>query len=90
MLWTAFVLLFISLFCPPQASITVVFAGHHYQHVCSGAECSRHFNKILASRGQQFSASPTLVERFGQFTIIVLTESILSTVSGFHRSMPGV
>jgi len=44
---------------------------------------ARYFNRTLASRGEQFSASPALAERFGQFTIIVLAESILSIVSGF-------
>ena len=34
----------------------------------------------LNKRGQVFSASATIVERFGVFTIIVLTESILSVV----------
>jgi low temperature requirement protein LtrA len=42
-----------------------------------------YLSKVLASRRRQFSASPALLERFGQFTIIVLTESILNTVSGF-------
>jgi low temperature requirement protein LtrA len=48
-----------------------------------------YLKKILASRGQQFSASPALVERFGQFTIIVLAESILSTISGFSSASTG-
>jgi len=38
---------------------------------------------ILKQRGQVFSASNALVERFGLFTIIVLAESILGTVTGF-------
>ncbi|MES2109685.1 MAG: low temperature requirement protein A [Bacteroidota bacterium] len=38
---------------------------------------------ILKERGQVFSASAALVERFGLFTIIVLAESILGTVTGF-------
>ena len=37
---------------------------------------------VLKQRGQVFSASATLVERFGLFTIIVLAESILGTVNG--------
>ena len=36
----------------------------------------------IKERGQIFSASETIVERFGLFTIIVLAESILGTVSG--------
>jgi low temperature requirement protein LtrA len=35
----------------------------------------------LRKTGQVFAASPTLAERFGQMTIIVLTESVLATVS---------
>ena len=38
--------------------------------------------KILKNRGQVLSASATIVERFGLFTIIVLAESILGTVTG--------
>ena len=38
--------------------------------------------RVLKERGQVFSASAALVERFGLFTIIVLTESILGTVTG--------
>ena len=37
---------------------------------------------VLKQRGQVFSASATIVERFGLFTIIVLAESIIGTVSG--------
>ena len=78
----AFTVLFISLFCPPLMILPLYLLAIviNMSVLVLG---SRHFNKVLASRGQQFSASPTLVERFGQFTIIVLTESILGTVSGF-------
>ena len=38
--------------------------------------------RVLKERGQVFSASNTIVERFGLFTIIVLAESILSIVNG--------
>jgi low temperature requirement protein LtrA len=41
--------------------------------------------RVIKERGQVFSASEALVERFGLFTIIVLTESILGTVSGITR-----
>jgi low temperature requirement protein LtrA len=41
--------------------------------------------RVVKERGQVFSASEALVERFGLFTIIVLTESILGTVSGITR-----
>lgn len=41
--------------------------------------------RILKERGQVFSASAALVERFGLFTIIVLAESILGIVTGFSQ-----
>jgi low temperature requirement protein LtrA len=37
---------------------------------------------VLKERGQVFTASAAIVERFGLFTIIVLAESILNTVTG--------
>lgn len=44
----------------------------------------------LKKRGEVFSASETLIERFGLFTIIVLAESILAIVNGIaevqHRT----
>jgi low temperature requirement protein LtrA len=78
----SFVLLFISLFCPPRA-VLPLFLVSIIINMSAPVLSARYFNKALALRGQQFSASSALVERFGQFTIIVLTESILSTVSGF-------
>ena len=41
---------------------------------------------VLKRRGEVFSASSALVERFGLFTIIVLAESILSTVTGISSN----
>jgi len=38
--------------------------------------------RVMKERGQVFTASATIVERFGLFTIIVLAESILGTVTG--------
>jgi len=78
----AFAILFISLFCPPPA-VLPLFLLAIIINMFAPVFSARYLNRVLASRGQQFSASPALVERFGQFTIIVLTESILSTVSGF-------
>lgn len=54
---------------------------------------ARTIRKVLGERGQEFSASATIVERFGLFTIIVLAESILATVSGIaelERKPPGI
>jgi low temperature requirement protein LtrA len=79
---TAFAILFASLFCPPQAILPLYLLAiiiNMFAPVLS----ARYFNRTLASRGEQFSASLALVERFGQFTIIVLAEGILSIVSGF-------
>ncbi len=42
--------------------------------------------RILKERGQVFTASATIVERFGLFTIIVLAESILGTVTGITEA----
>ena len=78
----AFAFLFVSLFCPPSAVLPLYLMAIVI-NMAAPVLSARYFNKTMASRGQQFSASPALVERFGQFTIIVLTESILSIVSGF-------
>ncbi len=43
---------------------------------------ARRVIRIMKERGTVFTASAAIVERFGLFTIIVLAESILSTVSG--------
>jgi low temperature requirement protein LtrA len=77
-----FVLLFVSLFCSRPA-VLPLFLLAIVINMSAPVLSGRYLTKILSSRGQQFSASSALVERFGQFTIIVLTESVLSTVSGF-------
>ena len=43
---------------------------------------ARRIVSVLKQRGEVFTASAAIVERFGLFTIIVLAESILGTVSG--------
>ncbi len=78
----AFVLLFISLFCPRPAVLPLLLLAIII-NMSAPVLSTRYLNKTLASRGQRFLASSTLIERFGQFTIIVLAESILSIVSGF-------
>ena len=78
----AFVLLFISLFCTRPAVLPLHVLAIVI-NLSAPVLSARYLTKTLSSRAQRFSASPALVERFGQFTIIVLTESILSTVSGF-------
>jgi len=81
----AFLLLFISIFCQPFAALPLYLLAIVI-NLSAPVLGARNLNKILASRGQQFSASPSLVERFGQFTIIVLAESILSIISGFSTA----
>ena len=78
----AFVLLIISVFCPHPAALPLHLLAIMI-NLSAPVLSGRYLNKTLLLRGQRFSASPALVERFGQFTIIVLTESIVSTVSGF-------
>jgi low temperature requirement protein LtrA len=78
----AFVLLLSSFFCPRTAVLPLHLLAIVI-NLAAPVLSARYLNKTLLSRGQRFSASPALVERFGQFTIIVLTESIVSTVSGF-------
>lgn len=38
--------------------------------------------RVMKERGDTFTASPAIIERFGLFTIIVLAESIFGTVAG--------
>ena len=78
----AFILLIISLFCSRQA-VLPLFLLAILIDLSAPVLSGRYLTKILSSRGQQFSGSSTLVERFGQFTLIVLAESVLGTVSGF-------
>ncbi len=76
----AFLLLVVSIFAPDDIVIplwiTVLLLN-----VTPPLIGARRMIKVLAERGQVFTASATIVERFGLFTIIVLAESILSTVT---------
>ncbi|MCW3121021.1 MAG: hypothetical protein JWQ38_513 [Flavipsychrobacter sp.] len=46
---------------------------------------ARTISAEMKRRGQVFTASATIVERFGQFTIIVLAESIFATIAGISE-----
>src|ERR1700743_1962144 len=67
----AFLLLFVSLFSP-SAAVLPLYLGAILINLAAPVLSGPYLNKILSARGQPFSASPALVERFGQFPIIVL------------------
>ena len=77
----ALALLIISWFVSFQ-SATILWIFVLLLNLTPGLIGARTIVRVIKERGQVFSASETLVERFGLFTIIVLTESILGTVSG--------
>lgn len=77
----AFILLIISLFTSYQTAniLWLLVLVLNLTPPLTGAAT---FTSELKKRGQIFTASAALVERFGLFTIIVLAESILGTVTG--------
>ena len=77
----AFVLLIISAFTGYQLA-TILWIIVLLLNLTPGLTGARTIVRVLKERGQVFSASATLIERFGLFTIIVLAESILGTVTG--------
>jgi len=77
----SFVLLIISVFTSHQATI-ILWIVALLLNLTAPLTAARTIVTRLKERGQVFSASATIVERFGLFTIIVLTESILSAVGG--------
>jgi len=78
---TAFILLILSIFTSYQTAI-FLWMIVLLLNVTPSLTGARTIVRVLKQRGQVFSASETLVERFGLFTIIVLAESILGIVSG--------
>jgi low temperature requirement protein LtrA len=78
---TAFILLIISVFTSHQAS-TILWIIVLLLNLTPSLTGARTIVRVLKQRGQIFTASETIVERFGLFTIIVLAESILGTVTG--------
>jgi low temperature requirement protein LtrA len=78
----AFILLIVSVFTTGQVTI-VLWVIALLLNLTAPLATARIVIRVLKERKQpEFSASATIVERFGLFTIIVLTESILGTVSG--------
>jgi low temperature requirement protein LtrA len=80
----AFILLVISVYTAYETAISlwIVALILNLTPPLTGA---RTIVRVLKSRGQIFTASATLVERFGLFTIIVLAESVLGTVTGISE-----
>lgn len=77
----AFILLVISVFTSFQIA-SILWIVVLLLDLTPGLTGARTIVRVLRQRGQVFSASESLVERFGLFTIIVLAESILGTVTG--------
>jgi len=77
----AFILLIISVFTAFEVA-TILWVIVLLLDLSPSLTGARTIVRILKQRGQVFTASETLVERFGLFTIIVLAESILGTVNG--------
>jgi len=76
----AFILLIISIFFDHKTA-TILWMIVLVLNLTPGLTGARTIVKVLKQRGQVFSTSAALVERFGLFTIIVLAESILGTVT---------
>jgi len=77
----AFMLLVLSLFVP-EKYIVLIWIGVLVLNFSPGLIGHHTIVTELKKRGQVFSASLSIVERFGLFTIIVLAESILGTIGG--------
>ncbi len=77
----AFALLISSIFVSHQVA-TIFWIAVLLLNLTPGLIGARTVVTVLKERGQVFSASASIVERFGLFTIIVLAESVLGTVSG--------
>jgi low temperature requirement protein LtrA len=77
----AFLFIFFSLFCGPAIAKGLWIAATALD-ITPGLLGARLIVGVLKERGQVFTASAALVERFGLFTIIILAECILGTVSG--------
>jgi low temperature requirement protein LtrA len=77
----AFILLILSVFAGYETA-TILWIIVLVLNLTPGLTGARTIVTVLKERGQIFSVSATLIERFGLFTIIVLAESILGTVTG--------
>jgi low temperature requirement protein LtrA len=77
----AFALLIVSAFTDHQTA-TMLWIIVLLLNLTPSLTGARTIVRVLKQREQVFTASATLIERFGLFTIIVLAESILGTVTG--------
>ncbi|PWT78250.1 MAG: hypothetical protein C5B59_02175 [Bacteroidetes bacterium] len=77
----AFLLLIVSLFVQGQL-VTIIWCIVLLLNLTPPLTAAKTVARELKKIGQVFTASATIVERFGLFTIIVLAECILSTVTG--------
>jgi len=77
----SFALLIVSVFVTNKTA-TILWLIVLLLNLTPGLIGARTVVTVLKQRGQVFSASAAIVERFGLFTIIVLAESILGTVNG--------
>jgi len=77
----SFALLIVSVFVTNKTA-TILWVIVLLFNLTPGLIGARTVVTVLKQRGQVFSASAAIVERFGLFTIIVLAESILGTVNG--------
>ncbi len=76
----AFVLFIVSIFTTAEIAI-ILWTVALLLNLTPGIIGARTIIRVSKERGQVFSASAAIVERFGLFTIIVLAESILGTVN---------
>jgi low temperature requirement protein LtrA len=81
----AFSLLIVSIFTSHRTA-TILWIIVLVLNLTPGLTGARTIVRVLKERGQVFSASAAIIERFGLFTIIVLAESILGTVNGIAKS----
>lgn len=77
----ALVLLLVSIFAGPETA-TWLWSLALVLNLTPALIGARTIVGELKKRGEVFTASAAIVERFGLFTIIVLAESILATVTG--------
>lgn len=77
----SFILLFISVFTTADTA-TILWIIVFILNATPPLTVARRVVRELKKQGQVFSASAAIVERFGLLTIIIMTESILSTVNG--------
>ena len=80
----AFILLIVSVFTSYNVAI-ILWTIVLLLNLTPPLTGARTIVRVLKERGEVFTASAAIVERFGLFTIIVLAESILGIVSGIAQ-----